>query len=294
MMRWFPKMKSPFAKFEVEVALKDRMSMSTPVIYVKNPQCSRFGGKNAIITAGTLGIGLAAAHRLCSEGANVFICSRKQANVDEAVAELRNAHGANRAGGVAINVGKAGDLEKFVSAAVSYFKGATIDLVVSNVGMNPTPDQILDFSPELYDKIMDTNVKSHWRLLKIAKPHLTTPGATIVLVASTAAFTPSTPLGIYGVSKTALVALGRALATELGPQGIRINSLCPGVVRTKLAEMLWKNESAAAQFTSNSFLKRMADPVDMAGTIAYLLSEDSKHMTGEAIVVAGGTQGGRL
>lgn len=92
------------------------------------------------------------------------------------------------------------------------------------------------------------------------------------------------------MTKTALIALGRALATELGPEGIRINTLCPGLVKTRMAELLWKDEENVKAHTS--FLgNRLGEPEDMAGTVAFLLSEDARHITGESVVVSGGSQG---
>ena len=104
---------------------------------------------------------------------------------------------------------------------------------------------------------------------------------------SVGGFAPGFPLGVYGVTKSALTSLGKALATELGPEGIRINTLCPGLVKTKLAEMLWKDPNHEEH--SPTFLNRLGEPEDMAGTVAFLLSEDARHITGESIVVAGGS-----
>ena len=108
-------------------------------------------------------------------------------------------------------------------------------------------------------------------------------------VSSVAGFQPEFPLGVYGVSKTALIGLGKALASEMGVDGIRVNTLCPGIVRTKLSEMLWKSEYGA-QTQEKLFLRRLADPWEMSGTIAYLLSEDSGFVTGETVVAGGGLQ----
>ena len=241
-----------------------------------------------LVTAATAGIGLAIAHRLCSEGARVFICSRKQANVDEGVRELRSKYGADAAGGVPCSVSQPGELEKYVDAAVKFFGGGKIHGVVSNVGMNPVMGRVLDMEEKTYDKIMDTNVRSHFRLLKVCKPHLETPGAAIVLVSSVGGMLPNFPIGVYDVSKTALIALGRALATELGREGIRVNTICPGLVKTKMAEALWRSDSGVEEIRQ-TFLGRLGEPEDISGLAAFLLSADSRHITGEAVVITGGT-----
>eukprot|EP00811_Abedinium_folium_P016382 NODE_25322_length_591_cov_4.232759.p2 GENE.NODE_25322_length_591_cov_4.232759~~NODE_25322_length_591_cov_4.232759.p2 ORF type:complete len:100 (-),score=15.39 NODE_25322_length_591_cov_4.232759:150-449(-) len=99
---------------------------------------------------------------------------------------------------------------------------------------------------------------------------------------------------MYGVSKTAMLGLAKALAAELGPQGIRVNSLCPGLVRTRFASNLWKDDNILSVTNRERPLGRVADPIEMAGPVAFLVSDDSRYMTGEAIVVAGGRTMGRL
>ena len=154
--------------------------MAEPIIFKENHGCKRFAGKYAVVTAGTAGIGLAACFRLCSEGAKVFICSRKQSNVDDAVKQLRAKFGEDSAYGVACNVTKPGELENFVTAVGKQFP--RVDALVSNVGMNPTAGKALDMTDVAYDKIMEANVRSHFRLIKLISPQLTRPGASIVLV----------------------------------------------------------------------------------------------------------------
>lgn len=264
--------------------------MSTePVMFREGHGCRRFEGKQAVVTAGTAGIGLAICHRLLSEGCQaLYLCSRKQANVDEAVAELSAKYGPNRVFGMACNVTKPGALEDF-SVQVGKQFNHRVDVLVSNVGVNPSAGNSLDLSDVNYDKLFDANVKSHWKVIKLLQPMMTKPGGSIVLTSSVGGFSPAFPIGLYGVTKTALIALGRALATELGPQGIRINTLCPGLVKTKMAEMLWKDEENIKHYSS--FLGRLGEPEDMAGTVAFLLSDDARHITGEAIIVSGGSQG---
>lgn len=217
----------------------------------------------------------------------MYLCSRKQSNVTDAVAELTAAYGAGVAFGEPCNVAKPGELERFVEKVVGQF--GHVDVVISNVGVNPTSGSALDMSDANYDKIMDSNVKSHWRLVKLIHPFLTKNNAAILLVSSTGAYNPSYPIGIYSMSKTALLGLGRALASEMGKDGIRVNTICPGLVRTKMAEMLWKSEYGEKQ-AQEVFMRRLGDPEDMVGTMAYLVSDDAKHVSGESVVVSGGGQ----
>jgi dehydrogenase/reductase SDR family protein 4 len=261
-----------------------------PIMFRDDHGCSRFNGKTCVVTAGTMGIGLAICHRLLSENCKaIYLCSRKQINVDEALLVLRAKYGSNRVFGVACNVTQEGALETFCNAVVKEFP--IIDVVVSNVGVNPSAGNALDMSDANYDKIMNANVRSHWKLIKLLSPNLCRPGASILLTSSVAAYTPNYPLGIYGMSKTAMIGLTKALASELGKDGIRVNAICPGLVKTKMAEMLWKNEENSREGGAfSNFIGQIGDPEDMVGTMAFLLSRDSKHITGESIVVDGGSQ----
>lgn len=253
-----------------------------PADYVPS---TRFKGKNAIVTAGTLGIGKAIVQRLANDGARVFLCSRKQANVDELVKGLR-ALGLD-VGGCACNVTREGELEKFVKEAIAFFQGGTLHFLVSNVGVNPTFGMTMDTPDSAFDKIFDANVRSHFRLVKLCRPSMSAGGA-IVLISSVGGYDPSPPLGIYGASKTALISLGKVLATEFGPDQIRVNTVCPGVIRTKLSEMLWKTEAGKAG-ASRVDLKRHGEPYEIGNVVAFLCSNEASFLTGEGIVVSGGT-----
>lgn len=251
--------------------------------------CKRYVGKNVIVTAGTLGIGRAIAHRFLQEGAKVVICSRKESNVKETVKQFADVFGANNIFGFPCNLGDTNDLVKFVNDALQVLDNR-VDVVVSNVGINPVAGKALDLDINIYDKIMNTNVRSHWLLIKHTKPYITKNSGSIILISSVGGFSPSFPTGIYAMSKTALIGLGRALADELAVDGIRINTVCPGVVKTKMAELLWKNERNADKTANRVSLKRHGEPVEIAGIVAYLGSEEASFTTGETFVLSGGTQ----
>jgi dehydrogenase/reductase SDR family protein 4 len=238
---------------------------------------------NIKYSTGILQIGRAIAERLCEEGASVLLCSRKKKNVDETVNEMR-ARGFD-VHGMTCNVADIKEQEAFVQKAVDLW--GKIDVVVANAGVNPAAGPTLSTSSAAYDKTMGINVKSVFELVALAEPHLN-KGASLLFVSSTAAYQPSQPLGIYGVSKTALVSLTKVLAQELGPKGIRVNALCPGLVRTRFASALWKSDIGKQQRES-LWLRRLGDPVDMAGPASFMLSEDASFMTGESLVVSGGT-----
>ncbi|CAK0784586.1 hypothetical protein CVIRNUC_007790 [Coccomyxa viridis] len=245
--------------------------------------CRRFEGKSAVITAATAGIGLGIAQRLGEEGAKLTICSRKQANVDEALRQLQ-ASGIQVVGCTA-NVGKKEDLQRLVKLARDSY--GRVDVLVSNAAVNPAAGLILDMPDSAIEKILDVNVKSAILLTKEVRPHLS-KGSSIIYISSYTAYHPEAPIAMYAISKTALVALTKALAEELGPDGIRVNCVAPGTVPTKFAAALVETPEMAAANKERTFLKRFGTPGDMAACVAYLASEDAAYVTGETIVVAGG------
>lgn len=248
--------------------------------------CKRLKGKVALVTAATAGIGLGIARRLGQEGASVFICSRKKANVDETVAALR-AEGLE-VSGCACHVGSAEQRAALVAAVVKAY-GPTIDILVSNAAVNPTAGPLLDTPLDAVDKILDINVKAALALVQLAAPHMGR-GGSIVLVSSISAYSPPFPIAAYGVSKTALLGLVKGLAGELGPSGIRVNGLAPGIVPTKFAEALVADPKLEAAQIEATALKRLGTPEDMAAAVAFLASDDASYVTGETLVVSGGMQ----
>jgi dehydrogenase/reductase SDR family protein 4 len=248
--------------------------------------CKRFEGKVAIVTAATAGIGLGIATRLGQEGAKLVICSRKQNNVDETSKQLRG-QGID-CQGCACHVGNKEHLKQLVQLALdSYGK---IDVLVSNAAVNPTSGPILDMPEGSIDKILDINIKSAILLVKEVRPHLK-QGASITFISSYTAFNPaSAPISMYAISKTAVVALTKALAEELGTDGIRVNAVAPGIVPTKFAAALVASDEAAQQQKNANMLKRFGTPADMAAAVAYLASDDASYVTAEALVVSGGLQ----
>ncbi|KAG2448150.1 hypothetical protein HYH02_006735 [Chlamydomonas schloesseri] len=248
-------------------------------------KCRRLEGKVALVTAATAGIGLATAERLAQEGASVFICSRKASNVDETVAALRG-RGLEVAG-CACHVGSAEQRKKLVEACAQKYGG--IDILVSNAAVNPGAGPLAETSPDVIDKILDINVKAAVLLVQEALPHLRKrPGACIVFVSSVTAFNPPEPIAMYAVSKTALLGLTKGLAAELGPEGIRVNCVAPGIVPTKFSAALVETPELAAQQASSTMLRRLGRPQEQAAAIAYLVSPDAAYVTGETLVVSGG------
>jgi len=246
---------------------------------------SKFEGKVAVVTASTDGIGLAIARRLGQDGASVMISSRKQANVDRTVQQLKeeniNAHG------IVCHVAKSEDRKKLIDEAVSRFGG--IDILVSNAAANPSFGPMLETSESAWDKIFETNVKATFFLCQEAVPHIESRGGgSIVIVSSIGGFVPFASIGAYSVSKTTLFGIVKGLTSELAARNIRINSIAPGVIKTKFSQALTDNEDATNEALKHIPANRFGRPEDCSGLVSFLASNDADYITGENIVVSGG------
>eukprot|EP00037_Helgoeca_nana_P032391 m.413655 g.413655 ORF g.413655 m.413655 type:complete len:283 (-) comp29144_c0_seq1:206-1054(-) len=264
---------------------------AVPEVRAPTPhKCRRFEGKVVVMTACTKGLAYASAIRFAEEGAKLVISSRKQEAVDEAIAPLV-ARGFE-VSGVACHQAKAADRARLIKFAVD--KYGKIDVCVLCVGIQPGPatGPTLSVPSEMFEKLFETNVKSFWEFVKDVKPHLNTR-ASFLFVSSNAAYNPVAPLGLYGVSKTSLIGLTKLLAHELGPEGIRVNCLAPGLVRTRFSELLWKGKNGddgifMKSIENGTYLRRAAEPYEMAGAMCFACSDDASYMTGEVMLVHGG------
>ncbi|XP_036985250.2 dehydrogenase/reductase SDR family member 4 isoform X2 [Artibeus jamaicensis] len=241
--------------------------------------------KVALVTASTDGIGFAIARRLAQDGAHVVISSRKQQNVDRAVAALQG-EGLSVTGTVC-HVGKAEDREQLVATAVKLWGG--IDILVSNAAVNPFFGNLTDVTEEVWDKILDINVKATALMTKAVVPEMEKRGGgSIVIVTSAAAYTPFAGLGPYNVSKTALLGLTKNLAKELAQRNIRVNGLAPGLIKTNFSQVLWMDKAREEKIKKVLQIRRTGKPEDCAGIVSFLCSEDASYITGETVVVGGG------
>ncbi|KAJ8501299.1 hypothetical protein OPV22_011851 [Ensete ventricosum] len=242
----------------------------------------RLGGKVAIVTASTQGIGFAIAQRLGLEGAAIVVSSRKQKNVDEAVETLRSK--GIEAMGFVCHVSNPQHRKDLIEKTVQ--KYGLIDIVVSNAAANPTVDNILNTKEPVLDKLWEINVKSSILILQDASSYLR-KGSSIILISSIAGYHPQASMAMYGVTKTALFGLTKALAAEMSPD-TRVNCIAPGFVPTHFADFLTKNAAIRKTIEDQTLLKRLGTTEDMASAAAFLASDDSSYITGETLVVAGG------
>ncbi|MDP7204800.1 MAG: SDR family oxidoreductase [Pirellulaceae bacterium] len=242
-------------------------------------------GHNAIITGGTRGIGLAIAGAFLQAGATVTLCSRKQENVDQALAELES-H-ADQLLGVTAHVGRAEELEPLVAAAAEKF--GPVNVLVNNAGTNPYYGPIIDSEEWAWDKTMAVNLKAPYMLSQVVARQMTgEEGGSIVNIASIAGLSAAEGQGIYSVSKAGLIMLTRVMARELGDKRIRVNCICPGVIKTRLSEALWAEPEVEKAMASQKALKRVGTTDELVGAAIYLASPASSFTTGAMLQVDGG------
>ena len=241
----------------------------------------RFQGRTAIVTGASRGIGLAVAQRLVDEGARVVITGRRAEALDAAVTQLG---GPEHALGVA---GHSDDLDHQIDTikrAIETFGSA--DLLVNNTGINPVYGGLIDVDLDAARKIVDVNVLAalSWTQ-QLHRVWLGQHGGAVVNVGSVAGMKPAPGIGMYGASKAMLTHVTKELAVELGPD-VRVNAVAPAVVKTKFAAALYegKEEAVAASYP----LKRLGVPEDIAGAVAFLLSQDASWVTGQVLVIDGG------
>jgi glucose 1-dehydrogenase len=178
-----------------------------------------------------------------------------------------------------------------VAQAVERFGG--LDGVVSNAGIN-RPGRLADYAVEDWDRMFAVNTRATWLLAQAAGPALQASGGAIVAVASMSGSNAHANLGPYGPSKAALIMLVRVLAQELGPLGIRVNSVSPGMVRTGMTERAYADPQIAADRSALVPMGRVATPEDIADVIAFLLGPDARYVNGHDLVVDGGVTGNFL
>jgi NAD(P)-dependent dehydrogenase (short-subunit alcohol dehydrogenase family) len=243
-------------------------------------------GRKALITGASRGIGLAVTQALAAKGAAVAITSRKADNLAAALAELRTAGADVR--GVVCNQGDAAAIEALFNRLDE--EAFTPDVLVVNAGINPAMGSLLDLNPEVWRKILDVNLTGAFLTVRCALPRMLALGepCSVVFMASVAGLAPMPGLGAYGVSKAGLLGLMRALAQELGPVGIRVNALAPGLVETRFARALFDDPSLYERIIAQVPLGRHGQPADIAGAAVFLASKASAYVTGQALVIDGG------
>jgi len=247
------------------------------------PDLYSLAGRNAIITGATRGIGLALAKGFLAAGATVTICGRHQEGVDAALSELA-AHG-DQVLGLTAHVGRSESLEALVEAARGRF--GTVDVLVNNAGTNPYFGPILNADEAAWDKTLGVNLKGPYTLSKLVAKQMT-DGGSIVNIASVAGLTALANQGIYSVSKAGLIMLTKVMAREWGRQQIRVNAICPGLIKTRLSEAIWSDPKIEQRVTAMKALGRIGETDELTGAAIYFASAASSFTTGAVLQVDGG------
>lgn len=236
-------------------------------------------GRTAVITGASRGIGLAIAQKLADAGANVVLTSRKQESADAAAAQI-----SGNALGVAAHAVEDDAARRCIDLTLNHF--GSVDILINNAGTNPAFGPLIEQDHGRFAKIFDVNLWAPllWTSLAV-KGWMGEHGGAVVNTASIGGMAFEANLGLYNTTKAALIHVTKQLALELSPR-VRVNAICPGVVRTRLAEALWKeHEQALSAVTA---LGRIGEPADVADAVAFLVSDEASWITGETLVIDGG------
>ncbi|PAV78663.1 hypothetical protein WR25_16607 [Diploscapter pachys] len=267
-------------------------------------KCRRLEGKVAIVTAATKGIGLGIAERLLQEGTSVVIGSRRKENVDEALQViyilrrnkfshlqyLRSRVKDAKVEGIEGHIAKPEDQQKLIDFTLEKF--GKIDILVNNHGISPDFGHILDVDDKLWDKLFEVNLKAGFQMTKLVHPHMKKNGGGVIIFnASYTGYLTTTGIGVYGITKTAMLGLVKSFAAGLVHDNIRVNGVAPGLIKTNMSEQIWKHGEKRQQLVMEKAgikIGRFGEPEDVAAAVAYLVSDDASYVTGETMLITGG------
>ena len=246
-------------------------------------------GKAAVVTGGSRGIGKAIARLFAQEGAAVLICGRRQEALERAAAEItaETAGGDGKVLPLACHVGRADDIQRLVDTTTREF--GKIDILVNNAATNIAQEPVLQVDEGKFDKMIEVNLKSAFRLIQAVAPGMCERGwGSIVNIASIAGIRPQYHGMLYSMTKAALIMMTQSYALELGPRGVRVNAIAPGLIQTVLSEYYWKDPAAHARIVQEQPVKHLGQPEEVAQLALLLASDRGSYITGQTMVVDGG------
>jgi NAD(P)-dependent dehydrogenase (short-subunit alcohol dehydrogenase family) len=242
-------------------------------------------GKTAVLTGAARGIGRAIALRFAQAGAKVVVSDRELEDVQTVADEIKAAGGEALA--LRAHVGSSADLEALVARTVEAF--GRLDVAVNNAGTNPYFGPLLGADEGQVEKTLDVNLKGVFRGCKAVAPQMEKQGGgKIINIASVAGLRPGTGMGIYSISKAAVIMLTQVLAVELGPVNIQVNAIAPGVIKTRFSQVVWRTPEVAEPALHTLPAGRFGEPEEVASLALYLASPASDFVTGAVLVMDGG------
>jgi NAD(P)-dependent dehydrogenase (short-subunit alcohol dehydrogenase family) len=244
-------------------------------------------GKVAIITGSSRGIGKAIAERMAQHGAKVVISSRKAGPCEEVAAAINAAEGEGTAIAVPANISSKEDLQRLVAETRKAF--GKVDIVVCNAASNPYYGPMAGIADDQFSKILSNNIISnHWLITEVIGEMRERKSGRIIIVSSIGGLRGSPVIGAYNISKAADFQLARNLAHEYGPDGVTVNCIAPGLIKTDFAKALWDNPETLKRSTTTVPLRRIGEPDEIAGAAVFLAGPGGSFTTGQAIVCDGG------
>ncbi|MCB9602816.1 MAG: SDR family oxidoreductase [Sandaracinus sp.] len=243
----------------------------------------RLEGKVAIVTGASRGIGEGIAEAMVSEGAKVVLAARKPDALHAVAEKLGDA-----ALAVPCHTGKEEDVQAMLAAAIERF--GQVDVLVNNAATNPYFGPMMNVDWSAWDKTFEVNLKGYFACARAVAKHLLerkAPGS-LINVTSVLGQMAAPLQGVYGMTKAGVISMTQTLAAELGPRGIRVNAIAPGLVETRFAAALTSSPEISKMVLDRTALKRLGKPDDIAGVAVFLASDESRYVTGQTLAVDGG------
>lgn len=243
-------------------------------------------GKVAIVTGGGRGIGKAIARRFAEAGCKVAIASRKLEVLEETAKEFESLPG--KVIPVQCHVGRMDQIENLVKTTENEL--GPVDILVNNSATNVGQGPALQVEDSMLDKMIEINIKSALRLIRLTVPGMIErKNGSIINIASIAGLKPQVGGLLYSFTKAGLIMMTRNWAQEFGPSNVRVNAIAPGLIKTDFSEFLWSNDAIRGRIEGGQPIRRIGDPEEIGGLALFLASDESTYVTGETIVVDGGS-----